>query len=403
MGFFSSLFKRKNRAYSKVELISENGNSFFSWNGSTFNSDMVRACINPKVKAISKLIAKQIKESTDIDGNKVIEFDKDKQLKFLLDEPNQLMGSQQFLEKMASQLCLNNNAFAGIIRNPMGTPIALYPLAPAAVSEKIADNGELSLEFQLKDGKQCTFAYADVIHLRQNFTDNDIFGAALAPALIPLLDVISTSDQSVKKAVQNGGVIKWLLKFKSTLRPEDKKKKTDDFSESYLNSENGNGVAAVDATADAEQINPHDYVPGSDIMEKTKIRLYSLFNTNDHIVMGQYTEDEWQAYFASEIQPIILQMNQEFSRKLFTRRDRAFGNHIQFSSDAWETASYKTRLTLKELVDRGALCVNDWRKVFGLEPVVGGDVMIRRLDTGAVGADGTAGNDNSTAEGGNDK
>ena len=43
--------------------------------------------------------------------------------------------------------------------------------------------------------------------------------------------------------------------------------------------------------------------------------------------------------------------------------------------------SNKTKLEMVALVDRGALTPNEWRAMFNLPPVDGGDVPIRRLDT----------------------
>ena len=47
-------------------------------------------------------------------------------------------------------------------------------------------------------------------------------------------------------------------------------------------------------------------------------------------------------------------------------------------------ASNSTKLAMVAMVDRGALTPNEWRFIFNLAPVEGGDVPIRRLDTAAV-------------------
>jgi hypothetical protein len=47
-------------------------------------------------------------------------------------------------------------------------------------------------------------------------------------------------------------------------------------------------------------------------------------------------------------------------------------------------ASIGTKLNLLQMVDRGAMTPNEWRAVFNLIPVDGGDTPIRRLDTAAV-------------------
>jgi hypothetical protein len=78
-----------------------------------------------------------------------------------------------------------------------------------------------------------------------------------------------------------------------------------------------------------------------------------------------------------------------------------FGNKIVLEADAWATSSFKTRIALTAIVDRGGLTINEWRRTFNLPPVEGGDVLIRRLDTGTVGSDGTASNDSENEKGGN--
>ena len=41
-------------------------------------------------------------------------------------------------------------------------------------------------------------------------------------------------------------------------------------------------------------------------------------------------------------------------------------------------------MNLVQMVDRGALTPNEWRNIFNLPPIDGGDTPIRRLDTDVV-------------------
>lgn len=169
------------------------------------------------------------------------------------------------------------------------------------------------------------------------------------------------------------------------MRPEDLKKQAADFAASFLSIENsGTGVAATDAKADAEQIEPKDYVPNAAQMDRTTRRIYSLFNTNQKIVQSEYDENGWNAYYEAEIEPIVVELTNEYTRKIFTRRERGFGNRILFEAANLATASMQTKLNLAQMVDRGALTPNEWREVFNLVPVDGGDELIRRLDTAVV-------------------
>ena len=47
---------------SVIKMITMTGDNYYAWNGQLYDSDIVRACIRPKVKAIGKLIGKHIRD-----------------------------------------------------------------------------------------------------------------------------------------------------------------------------------------------------------------------------------------------------------------------------------------------------------------------------------------------------
>jgi len=381
LGFWRRFFKNKEPEKQKtvIKLVNETGNGFFTWNGELYKSDIIRSAIRPTARAVGKLLPKHIRE--DIKGVKV---NPDPYMRFLLEEPNPFMGGQMFQEKMTTQLLLNNNAFALIIRDSYGLPTQIYPV-PAMSAEAVYKNSELHLKFLLRNGKIIQFPYRDIIHLRQDYYLNDIFGESPADALVELMEVVITTDQGVIKAIKNSNVIKWILKFTQTLRPEDIKSNVDEFTKEYLSidSENG-GAAGVDAKADLIQVKPESYVPNDKQMDKTTQRVYSFFNTNENIIQSKFSEDEWTAFYESVVEPIAIQMSQEFTRKLFNRRERGFGNKIIFESSNLQYASMQTKLGLVQMVDRGAMTPNEWRRILNLAPIEGGDTPVRRLDTAPV-------------------
>lgn len=384
MGIISKFFN-KNPSVTRFEMVTDRGNGFYAWNGNLYKSDVVRACIRPKVKAIGKLVAKHIRETTNADGSTNLKVNPDAYMKFLLEEPNPYMTGQILQEKVATQLQLNNNAFIYINRDEFGYPNELYPIPALGIEALYDAQGQLYLKCTMKNGKIVTYPYVDVIHLRQDFNENDIFGDSPKEALLPLMEIVSTTDQGIVKAIKNSGIIKWLLKFNQSLRPEDLKKQTQYFTENFLSLDNTGGAAGVDSKADAKQIEPKDYVPNAAVIDRTTQRIYSFFGTNEKIVQSKYTEDEWNAYYESEIEPFAMQATGEYSRKLFSRRERGFGNSIMFEASNLQYASMSTKLNLVQMVDRGAMTPNEWRKILGgLAPIEGGDTPIRRLDTAVV-------------------
>jgi len=385
MGLFARIRSAlSDKKVAGVELMTQIGNNYLSWNGTVYNSDIVRSCIRPKVKATGKLVAKHLRETLDEEGHTDLKVNPLNSMKLLLAEPNPLMTGQMLQEKLATQLCINSNAFALIIRDEMGSPMEIYPIVARTVDAIYKEDGKLWLQFTLENSKIFTFPYEDIIHLRQDYNENDIFGTPIAPVLVPLLDVVTTTDQGVINAIKNSSVIRWLLKFSNSMRQEDLRTQAKNFAENFLSTDAGLGVAAVDAKADAEQIKPTDFVPNASQMDRTTKRIFDLFNTNESIVSSNYTETQYNSYFDAEVEPVLIQLSGEYTRKLFTRRERVFGNKIVFEASAWDSASISTKLNLQAMVDRGALTPNEWRATFNLAPVPGGDIPIRRLDTAAV-------------------
>lgn len=382
MGWLDRFRNNKTVTVSKYQMITDQGSGYYAWNGKLYQSDIVRSAIRPKAQAIGKIVGKHIRETVKSDGTKDIKVNPDAYMRFLLEEPNPYMTGQMLQEKLAVQLELNNNAFAYINRDENDYPMEIYPITSTFCEALQNSQGELFLKFVLQNGKTVTFRYKDIIHLRKDFNNNEIFGDSPAAALAPLMEIVNTTDQGIVKAIKNSNVIKWLLKYNQSLRPEDIKKQTKDFVDSYLNIESETvGAAATDAKAEAKQVEPKDYVPNASQMDKTTQRIYSFFNTNDKIVQGKYDEDEWISYYEASIEPVVVQLSGEYTRKLFSRRERGHGNKIIFESSNLTFASMQTKLDLVQYVDRGILNPNEVREILNMAPREGGDEYIRRLDT----------------------
>ena len=360
----------------RFQMITEHGQGFYSWNGQLYQSDLVASAVRPFSKAIGKLVAVHIYET-----EKEILKNPRPYIRFLLEEPNPFMTGQMMQEKVASQLALNNNAFILIVRDDFGLPAELYPI-PCTSAEKVYLNNELYLKFRYANGKSSVFPYTEIIHLRNDFVSDDIFGTSPAESLAELMEIITVSDQSIVKAIKNSSVITWILHYMQALRPEDVKENVKRFTKDYLElSTDTFGAAGVAGDCEIKRVEPKDYVPNALHQQNAVKRVYAFFNTNEKIIYSTFTEDEWNSYYEGVIEPTAIQLSQEYSRKLFTRRERSCGNQIYFEASNLQCATLNTKLALVAMVDRGAMTPNEWRKTLNLSPIDGGDVPIRRLDT----------------------
>lgn len=401
MGVLRNLWNRIRSPTGKtlvsVQMMDTYGNGFYGWDGKLYKSDVVRSCIRPKAKAIGKMMLHHVRETAE--GK---DIDPDTYMRFLLSDPNPMMSMQKFLEKMINIKAVNNNAFALILRDENGYPQSIYPI-PATSAEAVLDKaGTLFIRFTYRNGGEGTFPYTDIIHLRGDYGEDDLFGTPPAQALAQLMEVVKASDGSVVNAVKRSGVIRWLMKITTPLRDEDVKRKAKEFAENFLSIEEGGyGVAATDNKADVQPITQQDYVPNAAVTDRAVKRIQGFFNTNDRIVHSEFTENDWIAYYEAEVEPDVMEICQEFTRKLFTRLQRARGNAITCEASTLQYASMATKMNLIQFVDRGIMTPNEVRILFALKPVEGGDVMVRRLDTAPTTGEETTqeGGDGDEGEG----
>lgn len=385
---FKNFFKDRNPTETIVKLVRESGNGVYTWNGELLDYGDIRAMVRPFTQAAGKFDAKHIRETEGKNGVKDIKINPEPYIRILLAEPNPLMTGVAFRQRMGWQYMLKNNAFAYIVRDANGLAMQMYPLQWNSVEALLDDQRRLYLRFNLQTGKQAVIGYEDVIHIPRDVGGNELFGSPNQKALETLIEVAGASDRSVIQAVKNGGAIKWLLKYTRGMRQEELAARAKEFAKSFLNTENTEdgsiGVAATGADAEAKQVEPHDYVPNAMVMNSVNKRLMAYFGTNEKIVNSSYTEDEWNAYFENVIEPFAQAMAEEFTRKIFSRQERARGNRITMDSTSLQYASMSSKLNLVQMVDRGALTPNEWRQILNLPPIEGGEKPIRRLDTQPV-------------------
>lgn len=206
------------------------------------------------------------------------------------------------------------------------------------------------------------------------------FGESNSITLEPVLNTISTTSQGITKAIKNTAFLRGILEFVQVLQPTDVEKNVKDFSRRYLDiNNNEDGIAYTDPRYKFHELKSEPFVPNKAQMDYSKKELYEYFNTNEKIIQGLYSEQEWIAYFETTIQPFAVQMTQEFTRKVFTNTEKGYGNEIIFEANRLANASNNTKITIcKEL---GHLfTINEQREIWNRAPIPGGDVRLQSLN-----------------------
>nr|DAM54106.1 MAG TPA: portal protein [Caudoviricetes sp.] len=370
--------KPKYKYINTYKMLNDSSSAFYNWNGKIYDSSVARTAIGTNGINAGKLNPKHIRKH-----EQTIEISPNNNIKNLLIYPNPFMTMFDFLQKMMIQREENNNAFAYIDRDKnvpgMNGILGIYPLNCSSVELYEDEENNLYIEFRFRNGQTKFASYNDVIHIRKHFNENDFWGANNSKVLSQTFEVINTTSQGIRNAIKNTSFLRGILEFKNVLQPDDVEKNVKDFSERYLSINNKDGIAYTDPRYSFHETKQDPYIPNKAQMDYSKQELYEYFNTNEKIIKGNYTEEEWIAYFETTIEPFSIQMSQEMTRKIFTPTELTYGNEIILEANRLANASNDTKITICK--DLGHLfTINEQREIWNRGPVPDGDRRLQSLN-----------------------
>ena len=162
---------------------------------------------------------------------------------------------------------------------------------------------------------------------------------------------------------------------------EDLKEARDRFKKDYLSTENDGGVITIDNKSTYVPIESKPTLLSAEQTEQIQKKIYNYLGVSESIVNSSYTEDEFSAFYESTIEPIATQLSEEFTAKIFTDRELAFGNSIIFESGRLQFTSNKTKLELiRDLTPLGLLSINQALEILNLPSVEDGDKRLMSLN-----------------------
>src|SRR5690606_30100703 len=140
--------------------------------------------------------------------------------------------------------------------------------------------------------------YSDVIHFRRHYYNNDLLGSANQPTN-STLSAIHTTNEGLAQAVKTSASPRGILKFQWLLKKSDIEAQRERFVKEYLTVSNAGGIAALDAKAEYIPLNTEPKMINAAQMKELRDSVFRYFGVNENIVMGNYTEDQWNAFYES--------------------------------------------------------------------------------------------------------
>lgn len=376
MSWFSDLFKRgpKNTKFAPsfdgfAPIYSQFGTNIYA-------SDVVQQALKCIVDEIKKLNPSHIRYN-DLDPIPV----RHSSIQAVLDEPNELMTTVDFLEKTTWLLLLNYNVFIiptyyTWIDETTGAEKryyeALYPIKPVQVDFIEDATGTLFVKFWFWNGETSTIKYSDVIHIRYNYSVNQYMGGNEMgqPDHSALLETLKLNDSLLKgvaKAMNASYAVNGVVKYNTMLDQGKTEQALKELEQKLANSESG--FLPLDLKAEFTPLEHKSQLVDEPTLKFVDEKILRYWKVPLAILTGDYSKDQYEAFYQSCLEPLIKTISQAFTKKVFTKREKAFGNRIElYPKELIFMTVSQTLEMINTLAPTGAMFENEKRTALGLRP-----------------------------------
>ena len=369
MGLFDFLKKKGPPASAQpAQVLSGYMPVFSQFGQDIYLSDVVQQAVACIVHEMRKLRPRHVRsagsESVSVDGP----------VQAVLDAPNPLMTTGDMLEKVTWSLFLNENAFIIPKWSDDGRLEALWPVQPSSVTFLQDASGEMFVQMAFPNMYQATLRYGDVIHIRHNYSVNELMGGGPDGqpnhrALLKTLELNETLLQGVAKSLKASFAVNGVVKYNTLLDGERMDAELKALADRLAKSEDG--FLAMDLKGEFIPIKRDSKVVDEPTLKFVDEKILRYFGVPLCILTGDYTKEQYEAFFQSCLEPLITAYTQAFTKTLFTRRESyGYGNRVVFYAEDLIFLTMSQKLELVRLLgDSGALYENEKREIFGLRPL----------------------------------
>ena len=354
----------------EVKILDDKKAVFTPYKGDFKNDADVRACVDAIARNGAKMHPRHIRNNKD-----GMENLKGSLYRILAKQPNELQNAYQFYYQVITNLELYNDSFIYVQRDTDNNKVTgLYPL-DFSEGKLYEYQDKIWIKFKFGRSKERFVPYDSCIHLTRFVGEDGLFGGSVTP-IVKILSMKHIMDEGMINAIRTTQHIRGIVKStKAMLKPEDVKKMRDQFVTDFIRNGDRSGIGGLDATTDFTPVKLEPTTASDSQVKIIDGKLLSYFGVSENIIQSKYSEDEWNAFYESVLEPIGLQMSLEFSNKLFTPTEKYFGNEIIFESNRLQYASNSTKIQLLRF-GTNIMTQNELREIFNLAPREDGDVIL---------------------------
>lgn len=318
-----------------------------------------------------------------------------KRMNYLLSvKPNARQNSSVMMKNLVSQILLGGNAYILPQKNMFGEVDELNLLSPGSVSYDVnTDTYSVSDTVNRIEG---VFFSSEILHFKNVCTDGGFMGISTIKFAALTLGIAATSDNETLKRFATGGRFKAILKNNTSVRgfgeyQDDQLKNHGDDLQDAIN--RGDDILSVKGDVEVSPLSMSS--ADMQFLESRKFTIREIarfFNVPPSKLMddtnSNYKSVEVSniAFYSEALQPIVTEIEREFSAKLlnefnFTDYKFCFDLSALYALDLESKARWD-----KNRLENGIVSVNDLRREKDVEPVDKGDDVYLSVNLAPIGS-----------------
>lgn len=375
MGFFDRLRRKPPKTQKWAQTLNGYAPVFSQFGTNIYASDVVQQAIKCIVDEMKKLNPAHIRYN----GNDPVPVNSD--IQTVLNNPNPLMTTSEFLEKVMWLLLLNYNAFIlptyyiwedekGIQKRKYS---GLYPLKPTQVDFIEDRSGRMYVKMRFENNFETTVPYNDLIHIKYNYSVNEYMGGDASgqpdhTALLKTLELNDTLLRGIAKAMNSSYAVNGVVKYNTMLDDGKMEAALKELERKLNNSESG--FLPLDLKAEYTPLQHEIELVDEETLKFIDEKILRNWGVPLSILTGDYTKSQYEAFYQKTLEPLIISISQAFTKKLFTDRERSLRNRIElYPKDLIFMTVEQTLEMVNLLSNTGSIYENEKRVAFGLRPL----------------------------------
>lgn len=375
MGWLDKLKRKPPKSQKWAQQLNGYTPIFSQFGTNIYASDVVQQAVKCIVDEMKKLNPTHVRyngnDPVPVNGN----------IQKVLNNPNQLMTTSEFLEKTVWLLLLNYNVFIlptyYVWTDTDGTEkryyTGLYPLKPTQVDFIEDGADQLYVKMRFENNFETTIKYDNLIHIRYNFSVNEYMGGDVSGQpdhgpLLKTLELNATLLQGIAKAMKASYAINGVIKYNTMLDDGKTEIALKELETKLQNSESG--FLPLDLKAEFTPLERKVELVDEPTLKFIDEKILRNWGVPLSILTGDYTKAQYEAFYQKTLEPLIISISQAFTKKLFTDGQKSFGNVIKlYPKDLIFMTVEQTLNMVNMLSNTGAIYENEKRVAFGLRPL----------------------------------